>query len=885
MNMTSNNANRLTKRIRNARVACIPRTCVFVFACLIVSITQAASDITSHSLLNWSDWETYRSTVSHPALGTKPADIERARKNIRRHEWARTHAAKVEANVLKYADKLTSEFLVRMVPDTTPLSALFTPCPACREKGKPYQLHGTWTWNPAQSEQLHCTTCQTVYPNEEYPETVQLRSAYAPDQTFSYYGGDTFPIFQWKNGRPSFTGNIRSRKVEFMSKLARQFADAYALTSNPDYAIASRKILLRLSEVYPRYLVHCAYGEVADLSPKDAALSMDRLPFPELTYPPNKPNRTLFTKFWTTGRASGTGMEGTQLRQWTEAYDLTCDATTTGGAGESGRGRLGEPSLPEAVYSPEERIQIERDLLLEATILAVADPLMNNKSIGNRSAVGLVGACLGHPGMVRYGLEAFREMVDDYFLPDGGTPESISYGFMATTSVRDLSLAFRQYSDPPGYRDGDNNRHDNLDIFRAGNYPRIWQAFLDCLLPDLTFPPFADSHQTARFPPTDAEILASVYPDEPQYATLLAHLSGKNGVPADPATAIYLRSPDFDTTAPPPLTFPDHCRPDLRIGFMRGGEGGRESLLLLSATPWGVHRHQDSLNLYYWKNGHELLTDLGYLWDHADEKMTYRTFAHNLVMIDGKDQETRNRGGDVEFFHAGDHVKAMRASSRAYPGAKTYRRSSALIDHGDGNSYAVDLFEVQGGQTQDYVYHGPNTSQTITGLEVTPHDQPIYDLTDVRTGETTSAWTMQWQLGKAMQFTAWNVPCPGERTFVGSGWGQRDSKNRDRGTVIPYIIRRTEGDRLQQFVSVFEGSHPDSPFVKGVKRVPAGDADLTNQSVILEIETTAGKDYIAWNANAASTLPDKSSLPSSPFSVTSTQAGNVSWIESVHLKP
>ncbi len=33
-----------------------------------------------------------------------------------------------------------------------------------------------------------------------------------------------------------------------------------------------------------------------------------------------------------------------------------------------------------------------------------------------------------------------------------------------------------------------------------------------------------------------------------------------------------------------------------------------------------------------------MLSDLGYLWDHPDSQNTKRTFAHNLVMLDGREQ-------------------------------------------------------------------------------------------------------------------------------------------------------------------------------------------------------------------------------------------------------
>src|SRR6185369_12858747 len=170
-------------------------------------------------------------------------------------------------------------------------------------------------------------------------------------------------------------------------------------------------------------------------------------------------------------------------------------------------------------------------------------------------------------------------------------------------------------------------------------------------------------------------------------------------------TALYYREPGLEEKNAPALALPDFCPPELRIGHMRTGAEGRESLLLLSASHWGGHHHEDSLNLTYWKKGAELLSDLGYLWDHPQKHQAARTVAHNTVLIDGKDQATKTRGGEVRFFRTSEHVKVMEAASQAYSDAGLYRRTSALIDHGSGRNYVVDFFRVQGGSTQDYVFH------------------------------------------------------------------------------------------------------------------------------------------------------------------------------------
>lgn len=796
------------------------RICVLI--ALIASAARAAS--TESALMDWSYWEHGRPEVKHPCLSIKPADVDRARGNIARHAWAREYANGVEARAQKYVDQLTTEFVMQMIPSTTPISSIFTPCPACRDKKLPYLSHGVWEWSPETPEQLQCTQCKTVFPNEQYPETEVLQSEWDPSQRFSFFGGETFPIFAWKNGRPSFSGNVRARKIMFAAELAHQMAEAYTLTGKAKYAAGCRKLLLRFAAVYPKYMLHSAYGEIADMNPREALLSIDKLLRPELVYPPNPADRKLHVGFWAAGRATGTGIEGVFATRCAESYDLTCGAKDSSG---------------EPVYSKADQIAIERDLLLETTYFGTCDPNLNNKSVSNRTAAGIVGLCVGHALLARFGIEAVRATIDDWFLPDGSTPESPAYAMMALGGIREAALALRDYSDPANYADPTGKRLDHFDIYKDTALPHVWRAQLNCLQGDLKMPPFADSYRKTDIAPSDAEILNAVYPDQAEWSVLLHEYLARDATA--PAVATYLRNPEWDSRSPSQhLTLTDNCMPDLRIGFMRTGQTGRESLLLLSASHWGSHHHDDSLNLYYWKQGTELLTDLGYLWDHPDREMTIRTFAHNTVLIDEKEQTTRERGGDVEYFRTSEHMKVMCASSHAYSDAKTYRRTSALVDHGQGRSYAVDFFQVQGGATQDYVYHGPGAAREIRGIQLVGENQPVYDLKSVRASAETSGgvvWRATFDAGTSQTLVAWNLLQSNEKVFIGDGWGQRDWKNTDRGVTIPYVVRRCNGSEPKTFVSVFEGAVAGREFVTNVERLAGADG-----AVKVRVETRSGTD-------------------------------------------
>ena len=107
--------------------------------------------------------------------------------------------------------------------------------------------------------------------------------------------------------------------------------------------------------------------------------------------PPNRPNRFTPDTGWPEGHRSG--MEGTFLLPVTVAYDLVADAVDENG---------------EPLFKPEEQILIERDLLLEGTKLLLADNAINNKTISARTAVAAIGATVGDPELVRWGLDGLR---------------------------------------------------------------------------------------------------------------------------------------------------------------------------------------------------------------------------------------------------------------------------------------------------------------------------------------------------------------------------------------------------------------------------------------------------------------------------------------------
>jgi len=318
---------------------------------------------------DWSDWEKYRDGVVHPATIIKPQDLARAKENIRRYAWAQRYVERLRQSADGVLKGLSGEYIEQMIEPTTP--GCMGPCPACRAKGLPWHPNGQWSWSASRPNQLVCSVCKTVFPNEEFPESVVVESKWGRGQKFTFIGGDTFKCFGYTRARPSLSGIIRARKVSYMTGRLDTLATAYALTEEPPYAQGAKAILLRFADVFPEYLVRAGYGygEYAGMDPHVAAERINNLPEDELVYPPNKPNRKIYTGYWSASRIGTSGMDGGWVIRIAVAYDLTCNAK--------------ENDIP--VYSDEEKRRIEHDLLLESTYLAACDPAINNKSVGNRA--------------------------------------------------------------------------------------------------------------------------------------------------------------------------------------------------------------------------------------------------------------------------------------------------------------------------------------------------------------------------------------------------------------------------------------------------------------------------------------------------------------------
>ncbi|MFW6598486.1 heparinase II/III domain-containing protein [Propionibacteriaceae bacterium Y2011] len=754
----------------------------------------------------------------------RAGDLARARENLRRHDWAKTLVDRLRADV---ADTVAggAERIAEFISTTTPAAPHFTNCPRCLGNA----IHGHYHWSAADPDVLECSTCGARYPDPAYPEDVVFHAA--DGQQVSYHGGYGHP-FNGFSLHSSWSGNIRSRKVAYMTEQLRVLAVLYAVTGEVAYGDTAAAVLARFAEVYPGYLVHSGYGEWTDLPPREAATRLESLPQDEWTIAPNVADRKLHAGYWMAGRATASGGEGHFVQQLAIAYDLV-------------RERI----------DPATRTMIENDLLRESVPLLCADPRLNNKSITNAIGAGMVGLVLDDPGLIRFGSRVFWHFVRRWFLPDGGTPESPSYGLMALHSMITFGDALhgrRLCPDGPV-----------TDVYGDPGVARIYRNIHDTFLPDLSHPGFADSYVGGGLRLRHADLLVSRY-DRPEYRALLRRTAGLPVDQADEVYALFHRSPDLDVAQGEDRSrLPDVLLPSLRLPYLRAGVDGLDATVIVSASHWGVHHHYDSLNLTYWDRGHEVVTDLGYLWDRTDHHQTKRTAAHNVVVVDGGEQRDEGRGGSVDLFDRRGPIAVVECSSTPYAQADLYRRTCVLIDHGGPDRYLVDVFAVVGGREHDHLLHGPVPDVVLADVElVLDPEGPGHGLTGSRRAERVDhTWRARFELDDETTFSAW-APAADEQLWLGDGWGERGLSHvsEEPGRTVPYFVRRRSADRVGRaadagvpgvpggrlssvFVSVFEvhGSSPTAtPVVRGVRSERIG-AD----GVVVQVDTRSGVDVVA----------------------------------------
>jgi hypothetical protein len=787
-----------------------------------------------------------------PCTLYKPANIAIAKANIERYDWAKRLLAsyrKTAKGLLKH----DREFFRNIVPDLTPGSTYGQVCPACVNRQCSMGETGVWQWYINDPDKIRCKYCKTEYPNEKYPENGRLDCP-RMGQSFTYYLNseqqahpDEEPgkyAYLWA-GRPvqvSFSGVIRSEKVQWALAQPTLLSELYALTDETPYAERAAWILERLAEVYEKYLYHSYGGCFADMDPTEVAREMGRHPpagkfAPGVICHPAKRMRqrlkdgsgALDAGFWGAGRfTTGAGGEGGALLRITVAYDLTRDA----------RYPDGRP-----VYSPKAAQRVER--LIQSGCADMENyAAINNKCGPGRALSGAVGMLFQQPDRVRRAIAGIESLLDECFHFDGFCKESPGYSNMHLSLMGEIPDLLCGYSDPPGYQPAEGSRLDRFDPYRHLTRYRLALEDMPRLLrPDRKYPVLGDTQDGTGLSTEFVEILADHC--GPQYARLLETVQGAPLDKKGSRYALWNRPPDLKASADgQELPLRTEYFPGWQVGVLRSNNDASKTAFYFNGYAAHGHRHNDTLGIVYHAVGQELASDRGYIWDDPRNAWTKSTESHNLVTVDGKSQEGKGRHSTLELFAATPGVEVIQASANAYQQCSEYRRTCALVRLPQGGNYVVDFFRVQGGTRHQYGINCNGSFLGLEGLKAAPIQEEHKWLANFLAADRPPAsWSAAWE-HRDIRFRFWMLGQLDRLLVVDApGWRSYRGDQLHAPPITQLLAQRNGRSDLQSVYSAvlepYQGSQGPIRKVELISPSPASD-----KAVALAVHRDGAVDYV-----------------------------------------
>jgi hypothetical protein len=279
------------------------------------------------------------------------------------------------------------------------------------------------------------------------------------------------------------------------------------------------------------------------------------------------------------------------------------------------------------------------------------------------------------------------------------------------------------------------------------------------------------------------------------------------------------------------------------------------------------HSHYDALNIGVFAHHLPMLPELGYpeytgAWPKR-VAWTSNTISHNTLQI-GDTRTAYSNGGHLTLFADAAPLRVMDVSApRAYANVDAYRRTVAIIDVSDTESYVFDVFRARGGTNHRLSWHGSSEAATTEGLSLSPQDGGTFAGPDVafaqsddklkasgfaylynveRAANVTEPYTVDWACVPVRRSIPEGVqphirlhaltPCDEVALATGDAPHKYLSPR--------YVIQSRLGDNMQsQFVNVLE-PYDGSPYIASVRQL-AVDADNV---AAVAIELTDGRTDI-----------------------------------------
>ena len=427
------------------------------------------------------------------------------------------------------------------------------------------------------------------------------------------------------------------------------------------------------------------------------------------------------------------------------------------------------------------------------------------------------GRYLPDPQLVHDGVAHLKAIFRLGFYPDGWWHEgSPAYHNDLVNGLKWITTdLLAGYSDPPGFRASDGTRFDGLDLaveIRA---------------------PLARAESVTR---------RSVLPDQ---------------------TVMGIHDTPWPTLAPSDSAVPTRSFlfGSMGQGTLVSGSGEGHSLATLHWSRAGSHAHFDALSLFLWAKGTEAISGTQYRplpGSSSTREWHQSTAAFATVVVDGLNQspvgprgthrrvagpddavlglpDSRwrwgqsmacNDAGDLRLFSTEfPDVQVIEAEAKkAYDSivdVTMYRRTIALVQIDDIDSYVVDIFRVRGGKVHDYMLH--SALQMAQQLKVSTATQPTAGIMHRWIGGLSSGSTSQnvvaaFEMDNGVKLVSFIAGAPGTTVVTGHAPAMR------RHGDAPFLaIRRAGGSST--FVAVHHVVAGTTSRISGIELMPTDVAD------------------------------------------------------------
>ena len=302
------------------------------------------------------------------------------------------------------------------------------------------------------------------------------------------------------------------------------------------------------------------------------------------------------------------------------------------------------------------------------------------------------------------------------------------------------------------------------------------------------------------------------------------------------------------------------------LAVLETGKGdNRRAATLYYGSSGAWHGHLDRLNIGMWSHGMCMLPEMGYPahWGTLADLWTRGTPTHYCVEID-ENRQTAKRAGHLNLLASADGVQVMDASGEnAYRGiASQYRRTVAMMDVSDQDSYLLDIFRVKGGKVHDYIFHGlpfgqfstaglalgaAQTKGTLMGEDI--EYGKVADgmktggyqlLTNPRRSAPEGEWSVNWLLADKKLGLKMTMPAgSAKQVIVTDGVPEPAPGNPDK---MEYVLARNDTGS-STFVSVIE-PYKDKPSVRRVTAIEPDSDAAHDDLAAVRVDVGGRRDYL-----------------------------------------